>query len=195
MFRVTSLNDIPIDEIEYIDVHRSKYPAKLQVIICMSHSLYTCKLVIVLDDEHQETIDALVKINDVEIYNKKQGTQLFHTMLFSEALDDALEDESITKIEIQNIATSSSAVWNEIINKIIAYIDPEIGVRHLELIFNGQQTEDLDSNVFNSLIPLCSNLHTLIIGGTITLPEDARCVVLFLVQSLAQILKDSLKKL
>ena len=93
------------------------------------------------------------------------------------------------------MATSSSSVWNEIINETIAYINPKIGLEYLNLIFTGRPTDDLDSNVFNSLIPLCSNLHTLIIGNTNSLPEDARYVVLQLVQSLAEILKDSLKKL
>ena len=80
-------------------------------------------------------------------------------------------------------------------NEIVAHIDPQTGLQNLELVFSGQRTDELDSNLFNSLIILCRNLHTLSIGGTVTLPEDERYVVLKLVQNLAEILKDSLKEL
>ena len=78
-------------------------------------------------------------------------------------------------------------------NEIVAHIDPQSGIQHLSLVFDGRRTDELDPNVFNSLIPLCSNLHTLVIGNTRSLPEDERYVVLNLVQNLAKILNDSLK--
>ena len=82
----------------------------------------------VLDEDHSETIDAQVTINDVAIYEEEEGIQLFSTTLFSEALDEKLQGQPITKIEIQDIATSSGAVWNEMINEIAARIDPETGL-------------------------------------------------------------------
>ena len=81
------------------------------------------------------------------------------------------------------------------LNEIVAYIDPQTGLQNLELVFSGQRTDELDSNLFTSLIPLCNNLHTLIIGNTVTLPENERYVVLKLVQNLAEILRESLKSL
>ena len=64
------------------------------------------------------------------------------------------------------------------INEIVTRIDPETGLEYLLLIFHGRPSDELDSNVFYSLLPLCRKLHTLVIGSTRSLPEVARFVVL-----------------
>ena len=69
------------------------------------------------------------------IYEKEEGTQLFCAKLFSKALDEKLQGQSITKIDIDGIVTSTGAVWNEMINEISARIDPETGLDYLEFFF------------------------------------------------------------
>ena len=52
----------------------------------------------------------------------------------SEALVENRQYQYITKIDIHHIDTTSSGkVWNEMINEIAAYIDPETGLGYLEL--------------------------------------------------------------
>ena len=80
-------------------------------------------------------------------------------------------------------------------HEIAARIDPENGLEYIHLCFQGRPSDELDSAVFYSLIPLASKLDTLIIGNTKSLPEEARYVVVRLLQSLVELQQDNLKTL
>ena len=76
-FLVSSVNGIPTHRLEYIDASRSKFFSStisefLSLILAVSLiNLFLSTLV--LEEDRQETIDAIVKINEEIIYEKEQG--------------------------------------------------------------------------------------------------------------------------